>query len=72
MNEDKKINEDKALPDETLEGVAGGAGAPSLQAAKCSVCHEIVMVQATYLPSFGRCPKCQKEAYFSEIGYNFS
>ncbi len=72
MNEDKKINEDKALPDETLEGVAGGAGALSLQAAKCSVCHEIVMVQAAYLPSFGRCPKCQKEAYFSEIGYNFS
>ena len=71
MSEEKKLNEEKALSEEELNTVAGGASTPKTQTGVCSVCNEIVIITASRLPTFGRCPRCGKEAIFNQVGYKF-
>lgn len=70
-NEEKKTTQ-QPLAEEELDGVSGGNGSNTkTQTAVCSACNQIVLIAAPQLPSFGRCPRCGKEAYFNPIGYKF-
>lgn len=63
------MQEKKAISEEALDTVVGGANSPTplvAQFAECSVCHEIIRVEAVALPLYGQCPKCGQQACFTK------